>query len=406
MGQIVAVPLGFALIIILINRKVSIGTAMFTASAVMGLTAGFGIAGTLNICFKSLISKTTLELLAITTLICIIGHLLYYYKVLDKMVDALENLFRSVHLIIMLIPSIMGALFIPGGAILSAPIVDNLGDRLKITGVRKSAINMVFRHSWFFIFPFSTAMILASRMGDINIYDLIKINASMTVIMVVTGYLLYLRNCPATEIPEKKVESAGFLIKTGNAVLYTSPIWAGIVLNVFFEVPFYLALIPGIIITYFLIDNDKKDFLKKSYEGIKFNMLYAVAGIMVLQGFIKEMTSIKQMIDFMANSGIAIEVIMIIAAVFVGFSTSSNPAVIGMLYPVFLPLAPDYHIRVMYAFLIFVSGFICYYVSPLHLCQVFTAEYFDIEVKELYKEYRILLPVLFVSMLIIYFVLK
>jgi len=406
MGQIAAVPVGFALIILLLNRKVSIGTAMFSASAVMGLIAGFGIQGTINIFIQSLTSKTTLELLVITTLICILGYLLYYYKVLDKMVDVLEDLFRSIPIITMLIPSIMGTLFIPGGAILSAPIVDNLGDRMHISKVRKSAINMVFRHAWFLIFPFSTAIILASRVGEINIYDLIKINISMTIVMVVTGYFLYIRNCQVEKMPEKRNEDNGFVVTIGRAILYTSPLWVGIVLNIFFNVPFYLALIPGIIITYFLVDIGKKDFLKKSYDGIKFNMLYAVAGIMVLQGFIREMTSIKQTIDLMANWGIPIELIMIISAMFVGFSTSSNPAVVGMLYPVFLPLAPDYHIRVLYAFLIFVSGFICYYVSPLHLCQVFTAEYFDIEVKELYKEYRVLLPVMFVTMLIVYFILK
>ncbi len=407
MGEILAVPLGFALIVLLLLKKVSIGTAMFTASVVMGFTAGFGIEGTSGILIRSLFNTTTAELLAITAFVCVLGYLLYYYRVLDKIVDALEDLFKSVPVIIMLIPALMGVLFIPGGAILSAPVVDKLGDRMEIDRVKKSAINMVFRHVGFFIFPFSAAMILAARLGRINVYDLIKVNIPMVIIMAAAGYLLYVRNFPAEKPADSNgQEQAGFAAKTGRAVLYTSPIWIGIVLNVFLHVPFYAALVAGIITTYFLAEGEKRDFLKKSYEGIKFNMLYAVAGIMVLQGFISKMSALNETINLMTEWGMAIEIIITAASVFVGFATASNPAVVGMLFPVFLPLAPDYHTGIMYAFLIFVSGYLGYFVSPLHLCQVFTAEYFDIEIKELYREYRMLMPVLFASMMVVYFIFK
>lgn len=406
MGQLISVPVGFALIILLLIRKVSIGNTMFFASAVMGLLGGFGVQGTLEVFVQSLTARNTLELMAVITTVCILGHLLHHYKVLDKMVDALEDLIKSARVLIMLIPSIMGTLFIPGGAILSAPIVDNLGDRIEIGKVRKSAINMVFRHSWFFIFPFSTSIILASRIGEVYIYDLIKVNIPITVAMIISGYCIYVRSCPETGKADYREEDASLPVKLGRAILYTSPLWVGVVLNILFGFPFYLALIPGIIITYLLTDGEKGDFLKTALRGIKFTMLYSVAGIMVLQGFIRKMSSIKQVIEILSGSGITIELIMIAAAMFVGFSTASNPAVVGMLYPVFLPLAPDYHARTMYAFLIFVSGYLAYFVSPMHLCQVFTAEYFNIKVSELYKEYRVLWPVIFCCMLVVYLVIR
>jgi hypothetical protein len=403
--EIIALAAGFLLIIIMLNKKVDTGTTMFTASIVIGLLGGFGVTGMMKTITGSLVSTTTMALLATVTMICILGHLLHVHRILDKMVDSLEDLLKNTKAIIMLIPSLMGVLFIPGGAVLSAPIVDNLGDRMNMDGVRKASINMVFRHAWFLIFPFSTSMILASQLAEVSPYSIIKFNVPMAVAAISAAYILYIKNSPGGKVAGETSRNNSVKVKIGRAMLYTSPIWTGIALNIALQVPFYLALISGIIIVYLITGEDRKNFLNDIYKGIKFKMLYSVAGIMVLQGFIRQMAAIRQIIDSMINLGMDIRILIMLAAMAIGFLTASNPAVVGMLYPIFLPFAQNYQERTLFASLIFVTGFLFYFISPLHLCQVFTAEYFNIRVKELYKEYKFFWPILLATMLVFFFII-
>jgi len=50
------------------------------------------------------------------------------------------------------------------------------------------------------------------------------------------------------------------------------------------------------------------------------------------------------------------------------------------------------------------SGFMGYYVSPLHMCQVLTLQYFEVESKALYMNYKIILPAAMALAMLIYVV--
>jgi hypothetical protein len=176
----------------------------------------------------------------------------------------------------------------------------------------------------------------------------------------------------------------------------------GIVLNLAFGMPFYLALVPGIGIVYFLAQKDKEGFLKGIGRGINWNMIYAVAGIMCLQGFIKEMPAIAMYINTLLESGMDMRILIILSTAVMGLLTANSTAVVGMFLPMFLPLASDVYTKAYITSLIFASSFLFYYISPMHLCRIFTAEYFGVKLKDLYLEYRIYWPVITLATIILY----
>jgi len=400
--ELLALAVGFLLIIVMLYRKIGIGTTMFAASIAMGFVAGFGPLKNLTVLFHSVTERATIELLAVVTIICILSFQLQKYGILDRMADSLEDLFNNNKFSIMFMPLLVGVLSIPGGAAMSAPVVDSVGDKLKFDNVRKAMINVVFRHMAFFLFPFTTTMILAIQVAQISPYVIIAHNTPIALVSITVAYMIYIRD-GAADSQNADGRSDKEIMKKVYAVLkYTSPLWVGIVLNLAFGMPFYLALVPGIGIVYFLAQKDKEGFLKGIGRGINWNMIYAVAGIMCLQGFIKEMPAIAMYINTLLESGMDMRILIILSTAVMGLLTANSTAVVGMFLPMFLPLASDVYTKAYITSLIFASSFLFYYISPMHLCRIFTAEYFGVKLKDLYLEYRIYWPVITLATIILY----
>lgn len=403
MREIAGLAAGFIVIIIMILRKVNIGTAMLAASIVMGFVAGFGPIKVLNVLFGSIINGATVQLLMVIIIICIISYLLGKYGVLNKMADSLEELFNNNWFSLMFLPLLVGVLSVPGGAVMSAPVVDSVGDKLGIGNIRKSAINVVFRHLSFFLFPFSTTMVLASQISGVSPYTIIKYNAPIGIVSIIAGYMIYVRSSVKAAASEAVKSDKGILERIGAVLMYASPLWIGVVLNLAFGLPFFLALFPGIVIAYFLGGKDKGDFVRELTRGINWKMVYSVAGIMCLQGFIKQMPSIAQGINGLLASGMDIRILIILSTAVMGIITANSSAVLGMLLPLFLPLADGVYSEAYITSLVFASGFAFYYISPMHLCSIFTAEYFKVSIKEHYWEYRLFWPILLLAIIVLYF---
>lgn len=402
MRELIALAVAFLIIIIMIYKKVHIGTTMLTASIVMGFIAGFGPLKVLTTIFEAAVERSNAELFAVIAVICILSSVLQKFGVLDRMADSLEDLFNNNRFSMMFLPLLVGVLSIPGGAVMSAPVVDSVGDKLGFDNVRKAAINVVFRHVAFFVFPFSTTMILASQLGGVSPYTIIKYNLPLALVSVAAGYILYIRDTSVDTEDGRNKPEKGLINRIGTVLLYTSPLWVGVVLNIAFGMPFYMALLPGVAIVYFLKDKDKEGFAKELLRGINWNMVYAVVGIMCLQGFIKQMPAIAQYINTFMESGMDIRVLIILSAAVMGLLTGNCNAVIGMFLPLFIAFAADVGDRAYITSLIYAASFLFYFISPMHLCQVFTAEYFEVEIKKLFGQYRVYWLMLTLAMITMY----
>mgnify|MGYP000106123667 CR=1 FL=1 len=165
MGLFTAISSLF-LVIYLANKKVNIGFALMLGALLIGVFNGLNFIEIINVFIKTITNSTTLELAVAIIMICILSHLMDEFNILDRMVYFLEEVLRSIKATILLIPAIMGTMLVTGGALISAPIVDNLGDRLGLSGDKKASINLIFRHALYFIYPFSPTIILASKVGN------------------------------------------------------------------------------------------------------------------------------------------------------------------------------------------------------------------------------------------------
>src|SRR6056297_906762 len=394
-------------VILLSNKKVNLGIALTVGAVLVGIMAGKAPLWLADTVWGAVSSPFAIELAFIIVMITILGHVMKELEVLQRMVAGFEGVLRSTKLTILIIPAIMGSFAVTGGALLSCPIVDELGERLSISNDKRAAINLIYRHIFgMFIFPFSASFIMASRLAEISAGSFIMMFMPITIFMLVAGYFLFLKGIKEPEKKSFKWMFYGQSVR--ELLLYSSPIYTSLTMALALKIPFYVSLAIGIILTMlifkFFIEKSASykvgggaaysftDFIRLAWKGIKPEMVVAVMGIMVFKGVIEGIEEIPEVLEALMGAGIPIEAVIIVFGWLVAFASSSTQGTIALLYPIILPLAETEAIKELYVMLIYMSGFMGYYVSPLHMCQVLTLQYFEVESKALYKNYKIILP--------------
>lgn len=403
--------ISIVIVLILVSRKVNIGISMFIGGIVLGFLSGLTPLKIVGVVFESLIEKAAVSLALTIMMITILGELMEKFKLMDKMIESLEQMLKSAKVTIMVAPALIGTLLVTGGALMSCPVVNSLGEKLEISNDRRASINLIFRHAMYFIFPFGPTLVLAAELAEVSIRDLILIQMPVAIAMYIIGYIIYLRDAK-----EKKQDSKIELdIKKiyKYFTFYSAPIWVSFVGVLVFNVPFYISLGAGILVA-MAIHYSKG--LEKAHEitgdsiltllknGIKPKMVIAVLGIMFFKNIVNSTDGMHIFLSNLVDSGLPIELIIIVACALISYPLASTQPSVAILYPMILPLAGTYEIRLLYAMFIYVSAFVFYYVSPLHMCQVLTLEYFDVRIKSLYKNYAILLPAVYGVMIIVYII--
>jgi len=395
----------------LVSRKLNIGYSLITGSFLLALLNGRSLSRILEIFIQTLTESTTISLAATIALITVLAHLLEKFFILDRMIVALEKMLRSAKATILIAPAIMGTLLVTGGALMSCPIVGNLGDRLSIPGDRKASINLVFRHALYFVFPISPTIILASEIGDFKVLDFIKLQLPIALALYIFGYFFFLKDYK--EPKAEKINLSQYLQAVIEFFIYALPILISLFGVILFKLPFYVSLIGGLCISITINLYDKKqdskydtkeNLFKTMYNGIKLPMVIAIVGIMLYKNVVNDIDEIFVFLNSLLDNGMPLELIIFISTAIICFPLASVNPGIAILFPMILPLAPNYETKLLYAMFIYTSSFIFYYISPLHMCQVLTLEYFNVKLMKLYRNYVYVIPLTYMVMVTIYLV--
>lgn len=402
---IYAVGIAFVLVIVLVNKKVPLGSAMLIATLVVGLGSGHGLWKTAGIIASSLLDPITLELLSVIALICILGHLLKKFGLLTNMVEALDRLLPSTKATIMLVPMMIGCLTVSGGAIISAPMVDSLGERLRLPPNKKSAINLLYRHGGHFMFPFVPGILLASSLGRISATRLAAMMIPVSLLVLATGYFLFLRKAEADQGPDLprdfRKDLTAFLING-------SPLLLSLLLAIGFGLRFAYALLIGIGIAVALAYRQGSLMWPDLWAGLisQKQMIFATTGIMIFRGMINQVAVLPALVNQLIANGLPIELLLITLPAIIAYATGGISSAMGITMPMLVASTLPEQTRLLYAMLIYCSGYLGYFTSPLHLCMVLTNEYFGSKLSDTYRDLAPSFASIFVMMIILMFVYR
>src|SRR5690554_3603944 len=111
---IFAIGLAVVLIMVLAIKRINIGLAMLAGSALICVGIPLQPQAVAEACKSALLSPVTWELAAAVLLIGALGYVLKASGALDVMVDSLLKLLGDPRGILLVLPSLIGALTVPG----------------------------------------------------------------------------------------------------------------------------------------------------------------------------------------------------------------------------------------------------------------------------------------------------
>ncbi len=396
--QPVGVALAFATIMFLSMKKMKLSKVMFIASVIMALTSGLKALDSISVVWESWKDRTTLELAAAVLAIGLFSTVMKELGYLERTVDGLQDLLGNAKAAIMTVPALMGTMPVLGGAALSAPLVDRLGDSLGLSPDTKAAANLVFRHGMFFCFPFSSGLILTSQITGFTVTELIGRLLPMSVAMWVAGYFTFLRTsrshreiaAGAAEPREKQPSMARpRLAGLVTFARYGSPLLTALLLGLLAKWPLWLALLAGTGLCLILGTLERRPLPSPGtlYRGANLEQVAAMFWIMAFKGFVTISPVFPSLVSKGMAKGVSPALMALVMPLLFGYGSASPLSTVGVLVPILLPHALTSAAKMAMISVIYSAGFVSYFASPLHLCQVLTCQYFKVDITSVYKLY-------------------
>ncbi|MFH1835577.1 MAG: DUF401 family protein [Methanobacteriota archaeon] len=377
MIELLKIFLVIALAVFLIYRKVRVEYTIFSSAVFLGLIFGLGLAEILQVSFRAFLDDDTVELALIVVLITFLGVLMKHVESLSNIVDSLNGLFGDARVALMGIPAFIGLLPMPAGAMVSAPFVGELGDKIGISPEQKTVVNYWFRHIWEFSFPLYPAIILAAAILEVPYSEICVNQFPLTVIAVVVGFLLI---CT-------RIRGKGYLVVEKsffeNGVVLIKDVWPValvIILALLFKVNLLASLIVSI--TFFATSRKVKlvDALKMFNQVNATRLIILVFSAMIFKSMVEASQAAVNLPQIFTELSIPIPVIIFSIPFIVGLLTGYSWATVGISFPIILPFLSSLDA----ALLAYCGGLMGLFLSPVHLCLVLTREYFKADVRRVY----------------------
>lgn len=330
--QLVSIIVSFLIIPAFIRMKIKLNYALFIVIGILSMLTGLRFKALVNIALSVFINSTSLATILTVIMVGILGGLMRQYKFFDNIAKALLHIIRNKRNILMIIPAMMGLLIIPGGALLSAPFVNNIGNEIGVPPSRRAAINVVFRHIALFLLPYSTSLLMViASVPNISIFRLISLNLFFVTSVVIIGYIYLIRDISF------KIESLRINIAKDfkNLLIYTSPIYICVLVNSLFGIPFYIALTVSVFIIY--IFSNKKSFFINLLKSFNYNIVITVISILIIKEIIlnmKDLLKVLSEILSLNNSILSTMLIFWLLSFFLGFITGNQTAALAIVLPI------------------------------------------------------------------------
>lgn len=369
------------IIMMLIGRK-NLWLGLITGALLLGLT-NISLTEVLDVIFNT-VTDISIILLAISVgLIPLLGIIL-------KKSGLIKELIESIHMpskvFVSLAPAIMGMLTMPGGALLSAPVIDKSGKNVK--KATYAAINVWYRHILVMIYPLAS-LLPTTKMAGLDLYTQVLYLLPAFLLLILLGYFFIINKLSSTHMLEgnfnfKKISKPLLLI-------FSAPILHIIMISSFeilSELALFIAVIITVIGSFFISKTRREQFVPYAREIKIWKYSLIIIGMFLfLNMFQASGTS-----SAIAAIAISRTFLIVIIGFILGFATGRVQVPVSILLPIYAAKFGSGSMTHFVFTIMFFSVFIGYVFSPVHPCVSVSLEYFDTNLKNFYK--KVSLPIL------------
>ena len=270
--------------------------------------------------------------------------------------------------------ALMGLLPMPGGALLSAPILEKGGQGVKPGLV--AAINNWFRHLFILVYPLSPALIVAAKIADLDVYVAVSYALPWAALAYILGYIFFLRKVNGRMDPLGAFSMPGLVLPL--AVILSAPVIDFTLKRLFSlgSLATVIGVTTGLALS-ILLSRRRLDLASIARRMKPWNFAMIIIGMFLyLHVFQKSHAS-----DMIATIPLPPVVLAVAAGSLLAFLTGRVQLPASIILPVYLATA-DVITPMVFA-LIYCAIFFGYIISPVHPCLVVTCEYFHVPIRDM-----------------------
>ncbi len=370
------IGLGLALAALLLLARRNLYLGMTIAALVLGL---FTVPGELGPALLAVLADPGIMLLAlVVALIPLIGGALEETGLMESLV---ENLRLGRRAFLALAPALLGMLPMPGGALLSAPLVARGGGVLD--GAHKAAVNVWFRHVLYLVYPLGPALIAAAKVAQLEVYRVIPWLFPFFLLSLLLGYAFLLRRAGGEPAYAQEFSPRGLLLPLG--VILVAPL-LDFLLRWSLRLPVReLGTLAGVGTSLLAVSlagrlGDRLGKLILKMRVWRFSLI--ILGMF----FFLEVFQRSGVPGLIARLELPGAVLGAVIGPLLGLITGRIQAPVTVIFPVFL--ARGEAITPLTFALIFYAVFLGYILTPVHPCIAVSVEYFKTSLREFIRVLR------------------
>ncbi|WP_321990797.1 DUF401 family protein [Marispirochaeta aestuarii] len=397
--SLLAVPalwkIGLSLALILVVQKLSrsLLAGVIAGSALLAFWAGHSPQSALDIMLESTFTFDGMMLLAVIVLVILLSSQMANSGMMAELVAAVQKRLNR-RASVALLPALIGLLPMPGGALFSAPLIDDCDRDKALPPMEKTRANYWFRHIWEFWWPLYPGVLLTIELSGLKIWQLMVVMFPLTLISVLSGYLFILRRIPkdhALHVSEEGHHAAGQILPLLSPVLIVIATYIGFMLllpgtEVFSK---YLPMVCGLSLAVLFVQVrrplDRKTWKTMILSRRIISMVAIVAVIRIYGAYIESplpdgSSLIVLLRSELAAQGIPAGLLIILLPFIAALTTGLTIGFVGASFPVVLSLlGPEPTALQIMQILPFAYGvgFMGMMLSPVHVCLLVTNKHFN-----------------------------
>ncbi len=397
---LVKVGAAFILIVGLNRIRLHLSLALFAGSVFLGAAMRMPLAKIAEALADSLFDPGTAALLLIVSIILVLSRIMSDSGQMERIVSSFTSLTHDSRLAAMVMPSLIGLLPMPGGALFSAPMVESACREEPVRPEVKTAVNYWFRHMWEYWWPLYPGVILAVSLLGVEAWRFMLCQMPLTGFTVAAG-ILFLRPL----LPRHKEEKTdNYKTERGKAwqefrrevrpitlvVMALPAVWlmeaaTGMDAPKLTEV--FLGL--GLCLIWVMVQNrpSPRRVVRSLFNSSSSWLLLLICGIMAFKGVLMESHAVSLIQEEMVRYGIPPLAVVMAVPFLAGFITGIAVGFVGASFPLVIALLAgktglDYmaHASLAYAF-----GYMGMMISPVHVCLLVTRDFFHARLGNAYR---------------------
>ena len=405
-SSLAATLAAFAMILVLTRLKVPLAASVLAGAGALGALFGLRGGGVASMCLAGAVRPQTLGLVVVVILMLVLSEAMRRAGQLDRMVELARAFLRRPAVTMAALPALIGLMPMPGGAHLSAPMVEAAAGGAEVSRERLSAINYWFRHIWEHWWPLYPGVIVATAMTRSGPGEFALYQVPLGVLMAASGLLIFRGSHGDLHRtgPRPPAGQVRRLLKATSTIWVILLVWGAVRAALVWALgaepdgrwaaaagrygPLAAGLAVSLAWTIRLNRLGAAEMLAVLKRPSIYKLSLVVVAVMIFWHAIRHVDAARQIAAELAALRVPAEIVVALLPLIAGLVTGLAVGFVGTSFPIVLAVVAAMpaggSIR-PYVALAYGFGHLGQMLSPLHVCQVMSNEYFGAASRGVYR---------------------